>query len=29
VSGVLSISVCTTENCLMDKIELETTVDVK
>lgn len=29
VSGVLSISVCTAETCLMDKVELETTVDVQ
>lgn len=29
VSGVLSLSVCTPENCLMDKVELETTVDVQ
>lgn len=29
VSGVLSFSVCSEQNCLMDKVELETTVDVK
>lgn len=29
VSGVLSFSVCSEKNCLMDKVELETTVDVK
>jgi len=29
VSGVLSLSVCSEKNCLMDKVELETTVDVQ
>jgi hypothetical protein len=28
VSGVLSLSVCSEESCMMDKVELETTVDV-
>jgi hypothetical protein len=29
VSGVLSLSVCSEKNCMMDKVELETTVDVQ